>query len=351
MKDNPALLDLMLRDEATAGDIYRPGPYWRPYQRRIVQAIRKHGIERFRSVAPIAKGFAVSHVFDPFDEPVTPKTRLAAIALKLPLLRDVAGAYRTLLAKEHRVALEYQEALYRHRFGSLVEETTRQAPLPDTCHGGCVDAISIAGTTQSAEAVLHLARIDSFDAAGADFATARAYMEIGGGFGLTTHLLLTRYPNLRKVVYLDIPPMIYIATQYLRHFFPTAVRDYSQSANLGEISFSGNDDLEILCLCPWQVERLGMKDVDFLYNFASFSEMTPAIVRNYATHVEPALSAGARLVLGLNKLEADRRDDVQVCVPDRVAEAFAPKFSFLAFDAKWDLPGDRLHWLGRRAGR
>ncbi len=55
MKNRPALLDLMLRDEAQQPAIYRPGPYWIGNQQRALAAIARDGIARFRGNAAIGK--------------------------------------------------------------------------------------------------------------------------------------------------------------------------------------------------------------------------------------------------------------------------------------------------------
>ena len=112
---------------------------------------------------------------------------------------------------------------------------------------------------------------------------ARTVFEIGGGFGTNIHLLLENYPNIRKVVYLDIPPNLYVGTQYLKAFYGEAVFDYRNLKNSEKIKFADTDDLEIFCIAPWQIENLQVH-VDIFMNSHSFVEMPKEIVSNYAHH-------------------------------------------------------------------
>ena len=66
----------------------------------------------------------------------------------------------------------------------------------------------------------------------------RLTFEIGGGVGTNVHLVLENYKNIRKVLYLDIPPNLYVGTQYLKAFYGNAVSDYRTLKTLDSIKFS-----------------------------------------------------------------------------------------------------------------
>ncbi|KKL50990.1 hypothetical protein LCGC14_2299960, partial [marine sediment metagenome] len=102
----------------------------------------------------------------------------------------------------------------------------------------------------------------------------------GGGFGANIHLLLENYKNIRKVLYLDIPPNLYVGTQYLKAFYGDAVVDFRSLRNRDSIKFSSNDELEIFCIAPWQIERI-YDPVDIFINSRSFVEMPKDTVKNY----------------------------------------------------------------------
>ena len=112
-----------------------------------------------------------------------------------------------------------------------------------------------------------------------------SYFEIGGGFGANIHFLITNFPNIKKIVYLDTVPNVYVGTEYLKFHYKEKVKDYLNLKNLSEIKFTDNDDLEILCIPPWQIEKLNVK-IDHFHNAASFVEMPEKVINNYCKYIK-----------------------------------------------------------------
>ncbi len=54
---------------------------------------------------------------------------------------------------------------------------------------------------------------------------------------------------------------------------------------MDKISFSNNDDLEILCIPPWLLEKVYTK-IDHFHNAASFDEMPKKVIENYVNYIE-----------------------------------------------------------------
>ena len=59
----------------------------------------------------------------------------------------------------------------------------------------------------------------------------RSYMEIGGGFGSNIHILIDNFKNLKKIIYVDIVPNIFVGTEYLRSIFGNSIKDYNLYRN------------------------------------------------------------------------------------------------------------------------
>jgi hypothetical protein len=112
----------------------------------------------------------------------------------------------------------------------------------------------------------------------------RSFCEIGGGFGVNAHLILSNFPSIRKYIYVDISPNLYVATQFLRAHFGDAVIDFCHTKDSVDISFSNDDDLEVFCVLPHQLEFI-KEEVDVFHNANSFVEMPQEVVKNYATIV------------------------------------------------------------------
>lgn len=164
-----------------------------------------------------------------------------------------------------------------------VRELVERYTIPASLLGGCLNHVEVAGQRVAIH-YLNLLHEHDVIAGEGRFSDVSSILEIGGGFGAHVHCLIENYPKLRKIAYLDIPPNLYIGTQYLRAFYSDAVIDYRQTRGLSEIRFSDNDDLEILAVAPWQIERLRLS-IDVLYNAHSFVEMPAHVISNYAHHV------------------------------------------------------------------
>ena len=99
----------------------------------------------------------------------------------------------------------------------------------------------------------------------AKYKAAKSLFEIGGGFGVNVHLVLENYPNIRKVLYLDVPPNLYIGTQYLKVFYGDRLRDYREARSLSTIQFSNEKEIEIIAIAPWQLSQVSAQ-FDIFHN-------------------------------------------------------------------------------------
>jgi len=129
-----------------------------------------------------------------------------------------------------------------------------------------------------------------------DYNAIKVVFEIGGGFGANCHILLENYKNIKKIIYLDIPPNLYIGTQYLKSFYGDCVIDYSKTHQLNEIKFKDNEELEIYCIAPWQIELVNEK-IDLFFNAHSFVEMPKKIVKNYADKLLDRFTENTQIIL------------------------------------------------------
>ena len=128
-----------------------------------------------------------------------------------------------------------------------------------------------------------------------NFKKIKNFFEIGGGFGANTHFLLTNFTNIKKVIYLDIVPNIFIGTEYLRHHYKDRVKDYLLFKDKKEISFEDNEELEIICIPPWEIEKVNVK-IDHFHNASSFVEMSEKVVKNYVKYVNKFQSKQISLI-------------------------------------------------------
>jgi len=97
MKDNIELLNLMMKDQDNADEIYLPGPYWKRYQSRMNSSIRKNGISNFRRNPSIGGSWADTLNKDPFDLSGNLKGALAKTLMAAPLFRSIKSRYMNII--------------------------------------------------------------------------------------------------------------------------------------------------------------------------------------------------------------------------------------------------------------
>ena len=334
LKDDLNLLGAMLEDMQHQLPLYRPGPYWMNTASLAAKEIRTKGLGDFRGSSNlIGQGFTDNLPLDRRQD------------LRSGFVKRLFGWVVTNIFPLNRI---YQNqvnltSFYAKQSISYLPEVLKQKRrtayllanynIPFSLLGGCVVKAII---DQDEIAVHYLAILDKHDHASkiVSFGKARTLFEIGGGFGVNIHLVLTNYKNIRKVIYLDIPPNLYVGTQYLKSFFGTAVVDYEAIKKRNSLEFSNDDRLEILCIAPWQVELL-KSEVDIFYNSASFVEMPKNVVQNYADKVINQFESGNTAVI----VDSYSCFDSQTTLsPDELPRFFSKRTDFVKFDGETLMP-------------
>jgi putative sugar O-methyltransferase len=290
-------------------ELYQPTVFWDEASSRIVDEIRAHGVESFRSLSePL--GFFVPT----FGVPGNGFSSEQVEALLTGLRRDFPDAkkcelalgqflngemsaladYRTLVAAD-----DAKKKPYLHRFS----ESSVGAPIEQFEFGARHFSRS------SLNYLLGLALLKKH----LNGDVPRTVLEIGGGFGTLGEVLSTCGIDDLRYIDIDIPPTSFVAQHYLTEVLgPEGVATYEQTRERESIPIASLPQAAVLC--SWQIERLKGK-VDLFVNFISFQEMEPHIVSNYLGHVA---RLGTRWVLLRNLREGKqlrKNDWVGVDVP------------------------------------
>lgn len=277
--DDLSLLTIMQKEASSQPSLYQPGKYWLNKTKNAVNEIEKYGLADFRGFTNTAgMGFT--------DNVHCDRRSLMGTGLRKPLqyLLQSIFPFRQTYNSQVTLTIEHAKEAIRMR-GLLnirspkVHELLKKYIMPYSVAGGCVDFFELNGM-QISNHYIDLLNTHDEVAKHIDFSNATTFFEIGGGFGVNLHLLIENYKNLRKFIYLDIPPNLYVGTQYLKSFYGQKVKDFSVTKDLKEITFSDDHELEIICIAPWQIERL-KTSIDIFYNAHSFVEMPIPIVKNY----------------------------------------------------------------------
>ena len=107
-------------------------------------------------------------------------------------------------------------------------------------------------------------------------------VEIGPGSGAQAEILKKLFPQL-TIVLLDLAPQLYVTERYLSKSFPDDIVPYCETNSRG---WDGCLSLgKIYCLPLRAIEKLAPEGKVLFWNAASFGEMEPAVVYNYAKHI------------------------------------------------------------------
>lgn len=332
--DDETLLALMLRDAARQNELYRPGHYWRRKASNTANQIRRKGIGDFRGASStIGLSFADSIYTDVRHD------LCGGLRSLLRVLLNSVFPFNRVFDTQVQLTRSYEAEVRRLKRSVLgasqrVHDLVGRYIIPPSLLGGCQDYVEVDGR-RIATLYLYLLHQHDMIAGDCRFGEIVSMLEIGGGFGAYVHCLIENYPKLRKIVYLDIPPNLYIGTQYLRAIYGPAVIDYRSTRELSEIRFSHNDKLEILAIAPWQIERLRMT-IDLFYNQQSFVEMPAEVVANYARWVAALPGFDRTRVVMLTNTLFDLRTSLD---PERLPAFFPAK----TFDRRnFPLPDDSI---------
>lgn len=294
LKDDVGLLRLLSSDQSRQDGLHAPGRYWQGITKRTRRAIERDGLSSFRSNAAISKGYADVIVTDPFDASAEGGMKGAGTRrfVRSPAVRRLVRPY--VLLNEQRVSemLRWKSAALSTSVGDAVGDVLRDV---ETTRGDPREVITIRGERYGGAYVRHAVQLINV-AQTVPFGRTSGFFEVGGGFGALTHLVLERFENVRKVLYVDIAPTLYVGTQYLRSFFGEAVVDYRQTRDRSTIRFADDERREVICIPPWQMGRVDA-ELDVFWNAASFSEMDGAQVRFYGANVNRLLRRSGHLCL------------------------------------------------------
>ena len=277
------LLDELIKDEKKVNRIlYSSGPYWDYKNKRAILEIKKKGLKDFRGLtAGIGSSFADNLTLDIRNE-LNIKGRIVGKIFSLPLLNKIFNEQLKLTKNYLNLFIKNQSIVYQNN--NNVQNLIRKYKFENNTGFDCIQLFQYLNKKYSCHYLQMADRIDKLSKS-FDFKNTKSFFEIGGGFGANIHFLVTNFSNIKKILYLDTVPNIFVGTSYLKHYFGNKVKDYVELRNSNKISFSKNEELEILCIPPWLIERVEV-EIDHFHNAASFVEMPKGVIKNYIKFIK-----------------------------------------------------------------
>ena len=296
IKDDLNLLNSLESDAYKVSEIYKPGPYWSQKTKQALSDIKKFGVNQFRE--------GINRIGTSFTDTAITDTRTQfSNGLKGFISKILYKIYPFNRLFDNQVAYtvsffnNYVDAV--NNFIEINEECQRILKIynipEDNTIGGCKSYFRNDKYDISHNYIQSLSSLDNVKNF-TNIEKAHSFMEIGGGFGAFTHCIIENIKNIRKLVYVDIFPNIYLGTCYLKTIYGNSVKDYDQLKNRKSIQFENNKSLEILCIPPWLISNLNCK-IDHFHNAHSFVEMPKEVVKNYAKTIEKLSSNESEISL------------------------------------------------------
>jgi len=277
------LLNELIKDEKKIDrKLYSSGPYWDYKNSSAILEIKKKGLGDFRGLtAGIGISFTDNLVLD-IRNGFNIKGRIVGKIFSLPILNKIFNGQLKITKDYLDLFIKNQAIVYQNN--QNVQNLINKFKFKNTTDFGCVQSFEYLNKNYSCTYLEMADRIDKLSKY-FDFKNIKSFFEIGGGFGANIHFLITNFPNIKKILYLDVVPNIYVGTEYLRHHYKEKVKDYLELRNLDKINFSKNNELEIFCIPPWLIEKVET-EIDHFHNAASFVEMSKTVINNYVKFIK-----------------------------------------------------------------
>jgi len=276
------LNELIQEEKKNNRKLYSSGPYWKNKNSRAILEIKKKGIDDFRGLsAGIGSSYSDNLILDIRNE-YNLKGRIVGKLFSLPFLKKIFDTQLRVTKNHIESFLKNQAIVFENE--KKVTDLLNKYKFENTTEFGCVQKFNFMSREYSTHYMVMADRIENLSNF-FNFKSIKSFFEIGGGFGANIHFLVTNFPNIKKILYLDTVPNIYIGTEYLRKHFKNKVKDYISLKNLDKIEFSNDNDLEILCIPPWEIEKVNV-DIDHFHNAASFVEMPKEVIDNYCKYIK-----------------------------------------------------------------
>ena len=312
------LLNELIKDEKKIDkSLYSSGPYWDHKNSRAIIEIKKKGLNDFRGInAGIGTSFADNLVLDIRNE-FNIKGRIIGKIFSLPLLNIIFNGQLNTTKNYIDLFIKNQAIVYQNN--QNVQNLIKKFKFENATDFGCVQSFEYLKKNYSCHYLKMAHRINELSKS-FDFKNIKSFFEIGGGFGANIHFLITNFPNIKKILYLDVVPNIYVGTEYLRYHYKEKVKDYLELKNLDTINFSKNNDLEIFCIPPWLIEKVET-EIDHFHNAASFVEMPKKVISNYVNFINKLK------IKEISLLSYDRFDPETTFNPEELNHFFNNKLS------------------------
>jgi putative sugar O-methyltransferase len=273
------ILEQMQADLPAQDAIYQPTNFWAQASQPIIDELREHGFDSFRSLETTRVFFVPT--YGPPGGAYTREQFEQLMALVGTMDKPGGKTYQSLL---HTLSGElWALADYRVLLASSADEKGWPlASFSESDVGAPLEQFHFDGRAFSRSALNYLNGLSFLrQQIGDEVASIKSVMEIGGGFGTLGEIL----SQIGQFSYIDvdIPPTAAVSSYYLKQQVGERFTDYLSTREMDVITVP--EAPQQMVLCPWQLPKVE-GNIDLFVNFISFQEMELHVVRNYLEQVD-----------------------------------------------------------------
>ena len=290
------LLHKMLFDLNNQNNLYRPGNYWKFYEKNILKQILKNKLENFRKweggagigniqsfgggARETNRSFGMN--LHPFEEKFQKFDNNFLIKIYNKLINKLSKYIPVLSFLYFRIALarnyyfENLESNFNLLF-QLIKKLDDELLEASDSETGSPLGYFRNNKFYTYHFLTTLLEIN-FIKKNSDFGNINNVVELGAGIGLLASAFLKLKKNIKYFI-VDIPPALYISEYFLKSL-NYKVFGYNDLINQKEENIDFKD-YQVICLPSWKLYLLKKKNMDLFINIQSFQEIEMEQTSNY----------------------------------------------------------------------
>jgi len=319
-------LNNILEDMKNTPSFFYPTQRWSSCCQAIIEDLETKGIETFKSHKSALSYYVHHYAQDLYL--FQPEVFESICAALKEVQLDIDSAYRKVATGSLKTRDDYR--LF------LAADTPRKVPIlsgvSEDLYGEPLAKFTHEGKFFSVTMLNYLRQL-AFLKRSIDTEKIFHVLEVGGGYGSLGEILLKSDPNRYFYVNIDIPPVSYVAGNYLKKIFgKRMVADYMDTKDLEIIDI---DELKkkyrAVVLCPWQLPKI-KGTFELFVNTTAFNGMKPEMVEYYAKYID--LQVTDYMLLKKNIVGKDpAKDEEAIRRADQDNSTLFPNFSLVDSDA------------------
>jgi len=297
VKDDPELLELMMKDRNSVSDLYQPTNHWLHHEKIFLPELRTLGLHDFRRREnSILSSFGATDLF-PYssllrifsrdrNSPLitTLKLKIMYFILRTSLKFKNTRSFVFYLV-ESLAGSDYTDLnLLCYEFAKSYGQNNRAEPIykfEASTIGNPENAFHVNNKTYTVSLLNYYIQY-AYCCKHVNFDSIEAIAESGSGMGKQVEVIKKLHPHITFYVF-DIPPQLYVAEQYLSALFPNSVVSYRRTRKMKSIP--ENHKGKIFIFEPSKIATLTNLHYDLFWNSSSFQETEPPNVLNYLKYV------------------------------------------------------------------